>query len=153
MRHSSSGVSRLLHRSRLGLGFVDAVPDATWLAIAESQLAADSDTAGRVNMVFDRASGSEAVGKFGWKAQAPTLMQFSGDALLSEIGITSPGFHDAGCPQGDCLALAFNPTRALDNDGTDVASLTDFMTMLAALTTAAAPWQSRSFPHSNRDPL
>jgi CxxC motif-containing protein (DUF1111 family) len=115
-----------------GLGFVDAVPDATWLAIAEAELAADPATAGRVHVVFNLAAGSAAVGKFGWKAQVPTLFQFAGDALLNEIGITSPGFRDELCPQGDCRALAFNPTPALNDDGTDVAALTDFMTMLAA---------------------
>jgi CxxC motif-containing protein (DUF1111 family) len=115
-----------------GLGFVDAVPDATWLAIAEAELAANPATAGRVHMVFDVASRVEAVGKFGWKAQVPTLRQFAADALRSEIGITSPGFPDELCPRGDCQALAFNPAPALNDDGTDVAALTDFMTMLAA---------------------
>ena len=102
-------------QSLQGLGFVDAVPDATWLAIAEAQFAADPATAGRVHMVFDLASRSAAVGKFGWKARVPTLLQFAGDALLNEIGITSPGFRDEVCPQGDCHALAFNPTPALND--------------------------------------
>jgi CxxC motif-containing protein (DUF1111 family) len=115
-----------------GLGFVDAVPHATWLAIAEAELVADPATAGRVHVVFDLAAGSAAVGKFGWKAQVPTLVQFAGDALRNEIGITSPGFRDEVCPQGDCMALAFNPTPALNDDGRDVAALTDFMTVLAA---------------------
>ena len=92
-----------LTQSLQGLGFVDAVPDATWLASAEAELVADPATAGRVHVVFDLASGSAAVGKFGWKAQVPTLVQFAGDALRNEIGITSPlGFRDEVCPQGDC---------------------------------------------------
>ena len=119
-------------QSLQGLGFVDAVPDAAWLAIAEAELAADPATAGRVHVVFNVALGASAVGKFGWKAQVPTLRQFAGDALLNEIGITSPGFRDELCPQGNCPALAFNPTPALNDDGADVAALTDFMTMLAA---------------------
>ena len=115
-----------------GLGFVDAVPDATWFAIAEDEFAADPATAGRVHVVIDRASRSAAVGKFGWKAQVPILFQFAGDALLNEIGIANPGFRDELCPQGDCHALAFNPAPALNDDETDLAALTDFMTMLAA---------------------
>ena len=84
-------------QSLQGLGFVDAVPDATWLAIAEAELAADPATAGRVHVVFNLASGSAAVGKFGWKAQVPTLFQFAGDALLNEIGITSPWDSVTSC--------------------------------------------------------
>jgi len=114
-----------------GLGFVDAVPDATWLEIARSEAAARDGTAGRVHMVLDLATGRAVVGKFGWKAQVPSLFQFSADALLNEIGITNPLFLDETCPQGDCMALAFNPTPALNDDGRDVVALNDFQTMLA----------------------
>jgi len=114
-----------------GLGFVDAVPDATFHAIAEEQLQTDPATAGRVQLVFDRTTGDFVAGRFGWKAQVPTLREFSGDALLNEMGITSPGFRDEICPQGDCLALGFNPAPALNDDGRDAEALTDFMRMLA----------------------
>jgi CxxC motif-containing protein (DUF1111 family) len=115
-----------------GLGYVDAVPDDTWIALARAEAAAGDGTAGRVDMVFDLASGKTAVGKFGWKAQIQTLFQFAGEALLNEMGITNPQFFEEVCPQGDCLELAFNPTPALNDDGRDVAALTDFTTMLAA---------------------
>ena len=115
----------------LGLGFVDAVPDSAWLALVDAEAAAADGTAGRIHVVLDLATRRPAVGKFGWKAQVPTLLQFSGDALLNEMGITNPEFRDEACPDGDCAALAFNPTPALNDDGRDVAQLTDFQTMLA----------------------
>lgn len=118
-------------QSLLGLGFVDAVPDDAFRALADDQQAADPATAGRVQLLFDPTTGGEIVGRFGWKAQVPTLRAFAGDALLNEMGITSPGFRDEICPQGDCQALAFNPAPALNDDGNDAAALTDFMTMLA----------------------
>ena len=124
-------IARRKSQSLLGLGFVDAVPDGTWFAIAEEEQAVDPATAGRVQLVFDPATGASVAGRFGWKAQVPTLRRFAGDALLTEMGITSPGFRDEVCPQGDCLALGFNPAPALNDDGRDVAALTDFMSMLA----------------------
>jgi CxxC motif-containing protein (DUF1111 family) len=124
-----------------GLGFVAAVPEATWLAIAEAQRAADPSTAGRVHRVFDVATGAVTVGKFGWKAQVPTLRQFSGEALVDEMGITNPEFPHERCPQGDCAALAFNPAPGLNDDGAAVAALTDFMTMLAAPPRGTIPSQ------------
>lgn len=114
-----------------GLGLVDAVPEATLQAIADEQAAADPGTAGRVARFFDPAAGGEVVGRFGWKAQVPSLRAFSGDALLNELGITSPGFRDEVCPQGHCAALAFNPAPALNDDGRDATAIADFMTMLA----------------------
>lgn len=116
-----------------GFGLVDAVPDDTWGAIAQTQLQADPSTAGRVNIVLEISTGRAAVGTFGWKAQVPTLMQFAGDALLNEIGITNPLFRDEACPQGDCwAALDFNPAAAMNDDGRDLEALTTFMTMLAS---------------------
>ncbi len=124
-------VARRKSQPLLGLGLVDAVPDATFLAIAEEQRQTDGDTAGRAQLVFDPTTGGDVVGRFGWKAQVPTLRAFAGDALLNEMGITSPGFRDEVCPQGDCLALGFNPAPALNDDGRDADALTDFMRMLA----------------------
>ena len=123
--------SRRKSQPLFGLGLVDAVPDETLYAVAEEQQESDPVTAGRVQLVFDPTTGGTVVGRFGWKAQVPTLRAFAGDALLNEMGITSPGFRDEICPQGDCSALAFNPAPALNDDGRDAEAMTDFMRMLA----------------------
>jgi CxxC motif-containing protein (DUF1111 family) len=34
------------------------------------------------------APGQNGVGKFGWKDQDPTILSFSGDAYLNEMGVT-----------------------------------------------------------------
>lgn len=114
-----------------GLGLVDAVPESTFDAIADAQAAATPAVAGRVARFVDDA-GHVVVGRFGWKAQVPSLHRFSGDALLNEMGITNPEFRDEVCPQGNCDALRFNPTPALNDDGRDLDAIADFMIMLAA---------------------
>jgi CxxC motif-containing protein (DUF1111 family) len=98
-----------------GLGLVDATPDATF-----------------VNMVFNISAGKNTVGKFGWKAQVPTLFQFSGDAYLNEMGITNPQFPNENLPQGSAAILAACDTvPELEDDGDDVVAFTDFMSALA----------------------
>lgn len=114
-----------------GLGLVDAVPDATFVAIAAEESRNPDRITGKVSMVPNIATGQQSVGKFGWKAQNPTLFQFSGDAYVNEMGITSPQFPDENCPQGDCSALRCNPRPDMNDDGTDVALFADFMTYLA----------------------
>jgi len=114
-----------------GLGLVDAVPDADFIALAAKQAARGDGTAGRVSIVADVVHGGTAVGKFGWKAQVPNLMQFSADAYFNEMGITSPLFASENCPNGNCAELAFNPAPALNDDGAGVIAFNDFMTMLA----------------------
>src|SRR5213594_1401185 len=114
-----------------GLGLVDAVPDDEFRQLAQLEAATSPATAGTPNMVFDIAAGRTRVGRFGWKAQVPTLFQFSGDAYLNEMGITNPEFPNENCPQGDCSALDHNPLNTLNDDGAGVVQFTDFMTLLA----------------------
>ncbi len=115
-----------------GLGLVDATPDATFVSLAAVEAARGDGITGRVNMVDNIRAGMKTVGRFGWKAQVPTLFQFAGDALLNEMGITSPDFPNENCPQGNCTELAFNPAPGLNDNGNTTAALNNFMTALAA---------------------
>ena len=116
-----------------GLGLVDAVPDDEIRDIAARQRFFAPHLAGTVAMVTDLTTGKLAVGKFGWKNGNPTLFQFSADAYLNEMGITSPLFPNENCPQGDCSMMTqYNPRPDLnDADGADVLAFANFMTFLA----------------------
>jgi CxxC motif-containing protein (DUF1111 family) len=120
-----------------GLGLVDATPDADFIALAQTQATRRDGTAGRVSIIDNIRAGMKTVGKFGWKAQVPTLFQFSGDAYVNEMGITTPDFPNENCPQGNCTELAFNPAPGINDDGSGPILLTNFMTMLAAPPRAA----------------
>jgi CxxC motif-containing protein (DUF1111 family) len=123
-----------------GLGLVDATPDATFAALAEWQRAHHPELAGRPARVRDLVSGADAVGRFGWKASQPTLLQFTADAFVNEMGITTPLFPDENCPQGDCASLANNPSPGVnDPEGSALASATDFMKFLGPPPRAGAP--------------
>jgi CxxC motif-containing protein (DUF1111 family) len=114
-----------------GLGLVDSVPQSTFQYVARIESILFPSEAGRVPLVYDIASGRNAVGRFGWKDQETTLHQFSGDAYLNEMGVTNPEFPDENCPDGDCALLACNPFPGLNDDGSDVTAFTNFMTLLA----------------------
>jgi CxxC motif-containing protein (DUF1111 family) len=114
-----------------GLGFVDAMPDNFFINLAAGQPAA---VRGRPNMVHDISRNQTVVGRFGWKAQVPTLHQFSGDAYVNEMGITNPEFPFEACPNGpdNCnMVQRCNPVPGLNNDGEDVTKFTNFMRLLA----------------------
>lgn len=115
-----------------GLGLVDATSDTTFYVLAFLQSVLQPSTAGTPSVVADPSTGStNALGKFGWKAQVPSLFVFSGDAYLNEMGVTNPLFPNENCPQGDCALLADNPLPTLNDDGTGVVRFNDFMTLLA----------------------
>jgi CxxC motif-containing protein (DUF1111 family) len=114
-----------------GLGLVDATPDSEFIALAAFQAARADGVAGRVNMTDNLRAGTKTVGRFGWKAQVPTLFQFSGDAMLNEMGITTPDFPNENCPQGNCAELTFNPAPGI-NDTVNTLTIANYMTLLAA---------------------
>jgi CxxC motif-containing protein (DUF1111 family) len=67
----------------LGDGFIEAVPDATLEALARK----NGGLALKVPIL--EAPGQGAIGRFGWKAQHASLLSFSADAYLNEMGITN----------------------------------------------------------------
>jgi len=75
----------------LGDGFVEAVDDRTFLAIAANQPAESNGMihGEAIQVPILEAPGKTAVGKFGWKDQDPTILSFSGDAYLNEMGVTN----------------------------------------------------------------
>ncbi len=111
-----------------GLGLVNAIPDEALMTLARRQ---PGQTRGRVHMVKEIRTGAMRVGRFGWKAQVPTLFQFAGDAYVNEMGITNPEFPNENLPQGNADALKFNPVPGLNDDGEGVDLFTDFMSFLS----------------------
>jgi CxxC motif-containing protein (DUF1111 family) len=128
---SATATARRITTPLFGLGLVDAVPDEELLQLARLEAGTSPATAGTPSMTTEIRTGRTRVGRFGWKAQVPTLFQFSGDAYLNEMGITNPEFPHENCPQGDCSALDHNPLQTLNDDGAGVVQFTDFMTLLA----------------------
>lgn len=116
-----------------GLGLVDAVPDATFVALAQAELHGSPLTAGTPSFVTDPVTGELRVGKFGWKAQEPSVLAFAADASVNELGVTSPIFPTENCPQGNCALLAANPARTNPNDpaGQFVQTTANFITLTA----------------------
>lgn len=134
-------VARRRANPTFGFGLVDAVPDESFELLAEMQSWLHPETAGRPNFVVNLKTGEPAVGKFGWKAQAATLFDFSADAYKDEMGITTAGLFSSddgrnvgeeNCPQGDCDLLQHNPVESPNEpDEEDLVLFASFMAMLA----------------------
>ncbi len=81
----------------IDLGLLEAVPEADILAKADPEDRDGDGISGRANMVWDHAGGNAALGRFGWKANQPSLRQQAAGAALGDIGLTSPLFPKANC--------------------------------------------------------
>jgi CxxC motif-containing protein (DUF1111 family) len=75
----------------LGDGFIEAVDDTTLERIGREQCRA---THGKIcgqalRVPLIEAPGETRIGRFGWKDQQASLLSFSGDAYVNEMGITN----------------------------------------------------------------
>ena len=76
-----------------GLGLLEIVPEAAILAFADENDTDNDGISGRTNQVWDTETQQLVMGRFGWKANQPSLSQQTAGAFNSDIGITSELFQ------------------------------------------------------------
>ena len=107
-----------------GDGFVEAIDSNTLVAIANGQ---PSGMRGQfIEVPVAESGGLVRGGRFGWKNQHASLLSFSADAYLNEMGITSPLQPNENSSNGNSVA-AFDNVPDPENDGADVQAFMDFM--------------------------
>jgi CxxC motif-containing protein (DUF1111 family) len=102
----------------IGLGLLQAIDEADLLARADAEDTDEDGISGRPNRVWDVASASVMLGRFGWKANQPRLEQQNSGAFLGDIGITSPLFPSENCTlaQPECEGAPSGGAPELDAD-------------------------------------
>lgn len=81
----------------IGLGLLAAIAEVDLIAAADPDDVDEDGISGRPNRVWDRATKQTVLGRFGWKAGEPNIMQQSMGAFAGDMGITS-----ALAPLTDC---------------------------------------------------
>jgi len=89
-----------------GLALLEAIPEGVLQEWADPNNADGDGISGRANSVWDATAGGMRTGRFGWKAEQPSVRQQVAAALNGDMGITSPIFGDQNCPapQVDCVS-------------------------------------------------
>jgi CxxC motif-containing protein (DUF1111 family) len=108
--------------SVLGDGFVEAISNETLQDIANNQ--PFSQRGQLINVPVLERPGTTRIGRFGHKAQQASLVSFSADAYLAEMGITSPLQPIENTSNGKVLP---DPVPGLDDEGVDVELFALFM--------------------------
>jgi CxxC motif-containing protein (DUF1111 family) len=85
----------------IGLGLLEAIPEERLMELADPDDLDGDGISGRTNLVPDAATGELVVGRFGWKAEQPTVRQQSAGAFLGDIGITTSLFPNADCTDAE----------------------------------------------------
>jgi CxxC motif-containing protein (DUF1111 family) len=114
-------------RTVLGDGFVEAIANGTLTANVNAQPAAQRGQLRTVTVL--EAAPATRIGRFGHKSQHASLVSFSADAYLNEMGITSPLQPNENNIQGQSAA-PFDEVPDPEDDGDDVEAFAAFMRAL-----------------------
>lgn len=98
-----------------GMGLLEAIPEADLLALADPDDRDGDGISGRANRVWNPDTGRVELGRFGWKANAATVLAQSAGAAHGDMGLSNRVFPGENCatPQRACA-------EAVRGDGTDL---------------------------------
>jgi CxxC motif-containing protein (DUF1111 family) len=111
--------------SILGLGFVEALSNTTLQNLANAQ--PSSQRGQIINVPVFEAPGQNRIGRFGWKNQQASLVSFSADAYVNEMGITSPLQPTENTSNGRTAPKPADAPPGVDDEGVDVELFALFM--------------------------
>ncbi len=102
----------------IGLGLLEALSDEAILAAADPDDRDHDGVSGRVNMVWDVVAARRVVGRFGWKANVPSVAQQVAGAFAGDLGITTSLFPDESCSaaQRECTDAPTGGRPELSDD-------------------------------------
>lgn len=90
----------------IGLGLLEAVPVEMLQAITDPDDYDNDGVSGRLNQVWDSTRNRTAIGRFGWKASQPDLLNQNTAAANGDIGLTSGVHPEENCAENQSACAA-----------------------------------------------
>ncbi|MBT2162748.1 di-heme oxidoreductase family protein [Zobellia barbeyronii] len=113
-------VSPRVANQMIGLGLLDAIPEVVLLSYADENDSDGDGISGRPNYVYDVETADLKLGRFGWKANQPTVKQQVAAAFSGDLGITSSLFPEENCnPELDCNQIPNGGSPEIPDDNLD----------------------------------
>ncbi|MEM9028858.1 MAG: di-heme oxidoredictase family protein [Pseudomonadota bacterium] len=105
--HPQTMLSPRVAQPMIGLGLLEAIPATDILARADPDDADGDGISGRANRVWSVTQQAVVVGRFGWKAGNPTVLQQTAGAAAGDIGLGSYIFprHAGDCTLNQRVCL------------------------------------------------
>lgn len=117
--HPQTMLSPRIAPPMIGLGLLEAVAAANIEALSDPEDLDNDGISGRTNRVWNSLTGQLDLGRFGWKAGNPTLIQQAAGAFNGDMGISTPfvpaAAGDCTKQQADCLIQPNGNTAQQDN--------------------------------------
>lgn len=115
----------------IGLGLLESVPKETLLALADPDDQDSDGISGRTNIVWNTAESREDIGRFGWKAGQPDLLNQSAGAASGDMGLTTSIHPQQNCPDAQAACKSAIEGGAPEISDEFLQKLTLYMQTLA----------------------
>lgn len=94
---SDTRISPRMPPAVMGVGLLEAIPEAAILALEDPEDRDRDGISGRANRVSVAGIEESVLGRFGWKASQPTVARQNAAAFRHDLGVTTP--FDPGTPE------------------------------------------------------
>lgn len=91
----------------IGLGLLEAVPEETLTRLADPEDKDGDGISGRMNRVWDATSQTHMTGRFGWKAEQPSVRQQVSGAFNDDMGLTTALFSQENHSAAQAKQITF----------------------------------------------
>lgn len=115
----------------IGLGLLEAISEKDILANEDPNDKNGDNIKGVANYVFDREFKKNRLGRFGWKANQPSLKHQNAGAFNGDIGITSSLFPKQPCSEAQTECLKAYSIKDYEIDDIDLNHVTTYTKILA----------------------
>jgi CxxC motif-containing protein (DUF1111 family) len=116
--HEDVTFSPRVANQMIGLGLLEAIPEATIEGLADPNDRDGDGISGRPNYVWDGFNNQMALGRFGWKASEPGLTQQTAGAYNQDMGVTTSLNPHTSCmeSQTDCLNALYGDAPEVSDE-------------------------------------
>lgn len=130
-------VSARVANQMIGLGLLEAIPEENLLLRADPNDRDNDGISGRPNWVWDVQNNRMSVGRFGWKAEQPSVLQQVAAAFSGDIGITTDLLREADCAASQTACL--NAKSGSNTEGEAEISADDLLKVVLYSSSLAVP--------------
>ena len=112
----------------VGMGLIEALDEATILALADPDDKNGDGVRGVPNWSIDPETGQRHLGRYGWKAGKGSVRHQIAGAFMLDMGVTSTAFKTVSCQRGEADCKTSTATPSVSSDELD--RLSSYMQLL-----------------------
>ncbi|WP_174198890.1 di-heme oxidoredictase family protein [Marinifaba aquimaris] len=136
--NQETGISPRLAPNLTGLGLIDAIKDSDLLDLEDVDDNDGDGISGKYNWVTDIETGKLDIGKFGYKAEHPSLKQHIAAEYAANMGLTNPIYRQLDCtgrehacqPNPEMSSISVTSSSKLEVDEANLEQITAFLSFL-----------------------